>query len=174
MSKPIILRVRDATDRNQKVRESQKVFRMKPLAHFASTQGEREPMTIDLQQCRENFRQRMTAQQAEREILRQNAHRVAIAAIAQVISHYPQITQIYLFGSVTQPGQFRPQSDIDIAVGGTDASTYFALWRDLETACPNWAIDLREINQPCHFTDIVRQTGELVYESQSSSAQGKY
>ena len=122
-------------------------------------------MAFDLQQCRENFKKRLADQQAERESLRQNAHQTAIAAIAQVIPHYSQITQLYLFGSVTQPGQFHPHSDIDIAVRGTDAKTYFALWRDLEAACPQWAIDLREINQPCHFTDMVCQTGELVYES---------
>jgi len=114
-------------------------------------------------------------QQTQREILRQQAREEAIATITQVVPHYPQITQIYLFGSVTQPGQFRDRSDIDIAVAGTNAATYFALWRDLEAACPNWAIDLREImNQPCHFTDTVRQTGELVYESTSSSLKGKH
>jgi len=127
-------------------------------------------MTIDLQQCRDNFRQRLALQQAQWETLRQQARDDAIAAIAQVIPHYPQITHVYLFGSVTRPGQFRDCSDIDIAVAGTDAATYFALWRDLEAACPTWAIDLREINQPSHFTKTVRQTGELVYESTSSPA----
>lgn len=131
-------------------------------------------MAIDLQQCRENFRQRAAAQQAERETLRQQAREDAIAAIAQVILHYPQITHVYIFGSVTQPGRFSDRSDIDIAVVGTNAATYFALWRDLEAACPTWAIDLREINQPCHFTDIVRQTGELVYEFPSGTLEGKH
>ncbi|MGB3494982.1 MAG: nucleotidyltransferase domain-containing protein, partial [Elainellaceae cyanobacterium] len=73
-------------------------------------------MTIDLQQCRDNFRQRAAMQQTQREILRQQARDEAIATITQVVPHYPQITQIYLFGSVTQPGQFRDRSDIDIAV----------------------------------------------------------
>jgi predicted nucleotidyltransferase len=126
-------------------------------------------MTIDLQQCRDNFKQRDVAQKAARETLRQQAYQAAMAALTQVLPHYPQVIQIYLFGSVTQPGHFHERSDIDIGVVGTDAATYFALWRDLEAACPDWAIDLREINQPCHFTDTVRQTGELVYESQSIS-----
>jgi predicted nucleotidyltransferase len=127
-------------------------------------------MTIDLQQCRDNFRQRAAAQQTARETLRQQARKDAIAAILKVVPTYPCITQIYLFGSITQPGQFRDHSDIDIAVAGTDAATYFALWRDLEAACHTWAIDLREINQPSHFTNTVRQTGELVYEFPSSPA----
>lgn len=131
-------------------------------------------MAINLQQCRDNFRQRAVAQQTAWETLRQKAREEAIAAILQVIPLYPHITQIYLFGSVTQPRQFRHHSDIDIAVAGTDAATYFALWRDLERACPNRFIDLREINQPSHFTDIVRQTGELVYESSISLTQSQH
>ncbi len=79
-----------------------------------------------------------------------------------VTPRYPHITQVYLWGSVTQPGQFGDHSDIDVA--GTDAAPYFALWRDLETACPDRCIDLREINKLGHFTDRVRQTGELVDE----------
>lgn len=126
-------------------------------------------MEIDLQQCRENFRRRIAAQAAAREQLRHQAREAAIAAIHQVIPHYPCIAQIYLFGSVTHPGQFRHDSDVDIAVAGTDAAAYFALWRDLEAACPGWAIDLREINESSHFTNVVRQTGELIYESTGST-----
>lgn len=129
---------------------------------------------IDLQQCRDNFRQRLANQQAARETLRQQARAAVLAAIEQVIPHYPQITQVYLFGSMTRPGQFHDYSDIDVAVSGTDAATYFDLWRDLEAACPGWVIDLREINQLSHFTNIVRQTGELIYESPSGSTEGKH
>jgi predicted nucleotidyltransferase len=131
-------------------------------------------MAIDLEQCRENFRRRSAAQQATWEGLRQQARGMAIEAIHNVAPAYPCVAQIYLFGSVTQPGQFRSHSDIDIAVAGTDAATYFALWRDLEAACPQWFIDLREINQPCHFTHSVRQTGELIYDSSNCYSQSKY
>jgi predicted nucleotidyltransferase len=54
-------------------------------------------------------------------------------------------------------------SDIDIAVKGTDAATYFALWRDLEQLCPDWLIDLRDINQPSHFANRICQYGELIH-----------
>jgi len=131
-------------------------------------------MTIDLQQCRDNFRRREAERQFAREKLRRQAREAAIAAISQVLPRYPKVTEIYLFGSITQTGRFHDHSDIDIAVSGTDAATYFALWRDLEAACPDWFIDLREINQPSHFTDSVRQTGELIYESSSRTPQGEY
>jgi predicted nucleotidyltransferase len=131
-------------------------------------------MTIDLQQCQENFKQRAAARQFAREARRQQVREVAIAAILQVLRHYPDITQVYLFGSIIQPGRFHSHSDIDIAVAGSDAATYFALWRDLEAACPNWFIDLREINQPSCFADTVRQFGELIYESSSRTAQSQH
>ena len=122
-------------------------------------------MTIDLEQCRKNFKHRLALHYAQRESLRQQVREQAIVAILEVIPRYPQIIQVYLFGSVTRPGGFSDRSDLDIAVAGTDAASYFALWGDLETACPDWCIDLREINQACHFTDTVRQTGELIYDS---------
>ncbi|MEM9120045.1 MAG: nucleotidyltransferase domain-containing protein [Cyanobacteria bacterium P01_F01_bin.56] len=131
-------------------------------------------MAINHQKCRENFRQQIAHQWEAREMLRSQARTKAIAAILQSVAGYAEITQVYLFGSITQPGQFHHHSDIDIAVAGTDAVTYFAFWRDLEVAYPNQAIDLREINQPCHFTDIVRQTGDLIYASTGGSAQGEH
>lgn len=126
---------------------------------------------IDLQRCRDSFSQRAAARRAAQEELRHQAREQAITNILQVIPQYPRVTEVYLFGSITQPGQFRPDSDIDIAVAGTDAAAYFALWRDLEAACPSWVIDLREINQPSHFANTVRQLGELVYESPGGSSE---
>ena len=84
-------------------------------------------MAIDLQQCRENFKQRAAIEQATREMLRKQAREAAIAAISQIVPRYPCITQVYLFGSAIRPGQFHDRSDIDIAVAGTDAATYLCL-----------------------------------------------
>lgn len=114
------------------------------------------------------------ARRAANEARRQKARDQAIAAIDQIVPAYPQVTQVYLFGSITDPGHFHDHSDIDIAVVGTDAATYFALWRDLESACPDWFIDLREVNDSSHFADTVRRTGELVYESSSCPPQSEY
>lgn len=129
-------------------------------------------MAFDLQKCRDNFKQRQATGRAEREALRRQARKAAVAAIQQVTPRYPQVTQVYLFGSVVQPGRFHGRSDIDIAVAGTDAAAYFALWRDLEAACTDRMIDLREINVPSHFTDVVRQTGELIYDATGCTAEG--
>lgn len=128
---------------------------------------------MNLEQCRENLQQRAAARYQAQEARRQQARLEAIAAITQVLPQYPHIREIYLFGSVSRPGQFRRDSDVDIAVAGTDAAAYFALWRDLEAACPQWFIDLREINEPSTFADLVRQTGELIYESPNLNPQSQ-
>jgi len=128
---------------------------------------------MNLEQCRENWQRRAVARYQAQEARRQQARLEAIAAITQVLPQYPQIDEIYLFGSVTRLGQFHQDSDVDIAVTGTDAASYFALWRDLEAACPQWFIDLREINEPSTFADLVRQTGELIYESSNFNPQSQ-
>lgn len=134
--------------------------------------SERGAANFDLQKCQDNFKRRQAARHAEREALRQQARKAALAAIQQVLPRYPQVAQVYLFGSVVQPRQFHGRSDIDVAVVGTDAATYFDLWRELEAACTGWMIDLREINTPSHFTDVVHLTGELVYDTTSRTAKG--
>ncbi|HEY84523.1 MAG TPA: nucleotidyltransferase domain-containing protein, partial [Chloroflexi bacterium] len=73
----------------------------------------------------------------------------------------------YLFGSIIQPGNFHPESDVDIAIEGATAQAYFDLWRTLEEDLPEWAIDLRDISQPSPFADLIRQTGMLIYEREN-------
>jgi len=92
------------------------------------------------------------------------ARKSILHAIASVLPDYPEVRRVYLFGSVTHAGTFHSDSDIDVAVEGTKAEQYFELWHELGNAATEWQIDLREINQPSHFTETVQQRGELVYE----------
>jgi predicted nucleotidyltransferase len=119
---------------------------------------------VDLESCRENFRVREEQRALEREAHRQAARSAILSAIQAILPVHPEVRRIYLFGSIIRPGAFRFDSDIDVAVEGTNAEQYFALWRDLEEAAPGWLIDLREINQPSYFADAVKERGELVYE----------
>lgn len=119
---------------------------------------------VDIEACRENLRKRQRRRFQEREALRQAAREAISQTIREILPLHPDVRQVYLFGSVTLEGQFGDHSDIDVAVEGTNAEQYFDLWRDLEKAAPDWFIDLREINEPSHFVDRVRKTGELIYE----------
>ena len=127
---------------------------------------------MDIEACRENLQQREESKYQVRESRRLVAREAIHAAIQMVLPHYPAVKRVYLFGSVICAGAFHPNSDIDVAVEGATASTYFALWRELEEAVSDWRIDLRDLNQPSYFSQRVRQQGELVYERKDPTPQG--
>lgn len=122
---------------------------------------------------RRNFQARLKRQLETRE----RARRWALQAIHEkgvaILSNWPSVRRAYLFGSVTRPGAFHEESDVDIAVEEATAQEYFALWRALEQALPDWAIDVRDITPASTFADLVRKTGVLIYERAGSSTTGR-
>ncbi len=126
---------------------------------------------VDIVACRESFTAREERKLAEREKRRQVALEAAGAALNAVLPRYGKVRRAYLFGSVTRPGAFRLDSDVDIAVEGIEAADYFALWRDLEAAMPDWPVDLREFVPGTHFAERVQMEGHLIYESKDSGAE---
>jgi predicted nucleotidyltransferase len=127
---------------------------------------------VDLEACRENFQARQKQRLEDLEAHRLAAHTAIMIALGTVLPFHPEVARIYLFGSVTKPGEFQADSDIDVAVEGTNAEQYFALWHELNDAAPDWVIDLREIDRPSYFADTVRQRGELVYERKNTPVIG--
>jgi predicted nucleotidyltransferase len=124
----------------------------------------------DLETYRQSFLERQQQRYQEMEARRRLARATVLEALRAVLPHYPEVRQVYLFGSVIKPGAFHHSSDIDVAVEGTNAEQYFALWHELNKSAPEWIIDLREINQPSHFAQSVRQRGEKVYEREDPPA----
>jgi len=102
--------------------------------------------------------------------MRQRALQAISKKTPAIMSGWQSVRCAYLFGSVTRPGAFHEASDVDIAVEGMTAQEYFALWRALERALPDWAIDVRDITPASPFADLVRKTGVLIYERAGSSA----
>ncbi|MGF1602704.1 MAG: nucleotidyltransferase domain-containing protein [Thermosynechococcaceae cyanobacterium] len=125
---------------------------------------------IDIEACRQHFQQQEHETLRLRETHRRVAHTSVRAVIASIMPHYPEVKQVYLFGSVTAPGRFHANSDIDIAIEGTSAASYFSIWRDLEAIVQDWRIDLRELKDESYFAQRVRQQGELVYEYENSTS----
>ncbi len=108
-----------------------------------------------------------------REQMRLRAVESARAAARAVMPAFP-VRKAYLFGSATRPGAMRRDSDLDIAIEGRlSAKDYFALWRELERAIPEWEIELVELGPDVHFAEQVRETGDIIYELQDSDAQGE-
>jgi predicted nucleotidyltransferase len=123
-----------------------------------------------MEEYRRTFQARLRRQQEMREAERQRALQAVHESAPAIISSQPSIRRAYLFGSVTRPGAFHPESDIDIAVEGATAHEYFSLWRALERALPDWMIDVRDITSGSTFGDLVRRTGVLIYERADSPA----
>ena len=130
-----------------------------------------ERFNVDLAACRRSFIAREEKRRAERERRRQAALRAAQDALASLLPHYPTVRRVYLFGSVVRPGAFRVDSDVDIAVEGISPAEYFALWRDLEEAMPNWTVDLRDFVPGTPFARRVQARGQLVYERKDSGSE---
>ena len=86
------------------------------------------------------------------------------AAITHLAPGFPALERVYLFGSLLQPGRFRPDSDIDLAVECDDLETESLFWRALERALQR-DVDLRPLVEP--IRSEVERYGELIYERKS-------
>ncbi len=126
---------------------------------------------VDIAACRASFVDREEKKLAERETRRQAALEAAANALHAVLPRYRKVRRAYVFGSVVRPGAFRLDSDVDIAVEGLEAADYFAFWRDLEGAMPDWPVDLRDLVSGTHFAERVQMEGHRIYESKDSGTE---
>lgn len=120
-------------------------------------------MITDIQTYRRSFQARLQQSLEEREARRKKALKEIKAVAPALLSQYPAIKAVYLFGSVLRSGRFQINSDIDVAIEGGAAEDYFAFWRDLQEALPDWLIDLRDLPPDTLFTQRVYETGEKIY-----------
>ena len=126
----------------------------------------KEPIEV----YRRTFQERLKRQQEAREEIRQRVLQAVSKKLPAVAARYPSVQRVYLFGSTIQPHAFHEKSDVDIAVEGTTAEAYFAFWRELEQALPDWVIDLREITTSSSLAERVYRTGLLIYERAGPSS----
>lgn len=117
---------------------------------------------------RRNFQARLRRQFEMREVARQQALQAVHEKAPAILSGFPSVQRAYLFGSVARPGAFHEGSDVDIAVEGVTTQEYFALWKALEEALPDLAIDVRDLTPASPFSDLICKTGVLIYERADS------
>jgi predicted nucleotidyltransferase len=122
-------------------------------------------VAIDIVASREHLAARLADRRKQAEAQRLVALTFARSAILQAAPGFPSVRRVYLFGSVLAPGQFRPDSDIDVGVeGDLGAGDFWGFWRALEEDGPAWEIDLVELDRArSYFAERVRLEGELVY-----------
>ncbi len=98
----------------------------------------------------------------EREGLRLGVLKRAREAVRRSAQLFPAIQAVYLFGSLLQPGQFRPDSDVDLAIDCDDVEVETPFWRMLEEALER-DVDLVPRIWVVHKVEF---EGELCYERQ--------
>ena len=113
---------------------------------------------------RANLQKRWAAEREAAEVRRTAAYAAVVGAIPLTAVPFASIQRVYLYGSVVREGAFHEESDIDVGVEGTTAEDYSGFWRELQRALPDWFVDVRELNDDAGFAEIVRLTGELIYE----------
>jgi predicted nucleotidyltransferase len=117
--------------------------------------------TLDLDAIRRYHRAREEKRRSQREAHRLDWLERARTAILLVAPHSPAIQRVYLFGSLVQPGRFRPDSDIDVAIECTDLAAESKFWRALEQKLRR-DVDVRPWEEP--IISAVKVYGEKIYE----------
>lgn len=115
----------------------------------------------DIEAARQYHREREAHAYAKRETERQQWLQRTREAVMRLARRYPEVRRAYLFGSLTQAGRFRNNSDIDIAVECDTVAAESAFWHALEKALQR-DVDVRPLTGA--VKEIATQTGELIYE----------
>lgn len=114
-----------------------------------------------LRLAREYHARRQVRRKLAREQMRQERYRRVRTTIRRLAPSFPALQAVYLFGSLVQPGRFRSQSDIDVAVVGDDPAAESRFWQALEAEL-ECDIDLRPYQGAVAW--MARTYGECVYE----------
>jgi predicted nucleotidyltransferase len=120
-----------------------------------------------IRQAREHFYRREEERKQAREARRQTRYQAVRETVQRMAPDFPAVRVVYLYGSLVQPGRFRADSDVDIAVVCDDLAEESRFWGVLEQAL-QCEVDVR----PCTGTaiaDVVGFYSELVYERQDSA-----
>lgn len=97
----------------------------------------------------------------EREALRLEVLERTREAVRRSAPFFPAIRAVYLFGSLLQPGRFRPNSDVDVAIDCDDIEMETPFWRMLEEELRR-DVDLRP--RIGAIARAVEEEGERCYE----------
>lgn len=106
------------------------------------------------------WRVRQARQAAHNQRLSEQAHRDALAIAAMLRQEFC-VTRVILFGSLAK-GRFLPDSDIDLAIEGAPAATFFSALAQANKLS-EFPVDLKplEVLEP-HFKARILATGEEI------------
>jgi len=84
--------------------------------------------------ARQYYEEREARRRERREEERRRWLQRVREAVSEVARRHAGVRRVYLFGSLTRPGRFRTDSDIDVAVESDSPEAESAFWRELEHA----------------------------------------
>lgn len=120
---------------------------------------------METETARQYFYEREKRRRKVREAERQRWLARVREIVLDLSPRYPGIRRVYLFGSLAQPGRFRSDSDIDLAVECDTLEAESAFWRALERALAR-DVDVRPLTGA--VAEMATGDGELIYERQDS------
>ena len=122
-------------------------------------------ISADFEAARRYYHGRAARQRVRREAERRQWLQRVRKAILRLVTQYPGVRRVYLFGSLVQPGWFGFNSDIDVAVECDTLETESAFWRALERELER-DVDVRSLTGA--VAETVTNRGEQVYGRQDS------
>ncbi len=120
---------------------------------------------MDFKTARQYYHERDAHRRAQREAERQKWLQRVREVTSHVAPRYPGVRRVVLFGSLVEPGRFRPDSDIDVAVECDTPETESAFWRTLEQELKR-DVDVRPLTGA--LAEAVKSKGEQVYGRQDT------
>lgn len=117
-------------------------------------------MSMDVEAARQYYHEREARRRAQRQTERQRWHQRVREAVSRLALRHPGVRRVVLFGSLLQPGRFRPDSDIDLAVECDTLETEGAFWRALEQELGR-EVDVRPLIGA--IAETVADGGEQIY-----------
>lgn len=120
-------------------------------------------MDQKIEEYRRNFILRLKREEEEnKESQKEALHDVE--KIKRYLVGEAGVKEIYLFGSIVE-GNFRKNSDLDVAISGFDERKFFSIWSRLDEFT-DFNVDLVDLDErDDFFRRQIRERGKKIYES---------
>ena len=108
--------------------------------------------------------QKRWAEESRRDEERRRDAEARARGLAAILASEYSVTRVILFGSVTTPGEFGEDSDIDLAVEGLAKKAFFDAYGRLMSESP-YPVDLKPLEDISPLIRARVREGRILYEA---------
>ena len=126
---------------------------------------EDEDRGVDVGAARQFFLDREARRRTRREADRLHWLQRTRDAVRRIAPSCAGVRSVYIYGSLVQPGRFRPDSDIDVAVESDGPESESAFWRALERELGR-DVDVRPLEG--RIAEAAVRGGEWIYAGEGA------